>query len=279
MARAFADRTIEDVRAYWNRRPCNIRHSPLPVGERAYFDQVEQRKYFVEPHIPAFADFPAWRGKRVLEIGCGIGTDTINFARAGALVTAVDLSSQSLAVARKRAEVFGLQDRIRFHEADVERLAERVPAEPYDLVYSFGVLHHTPDPEKALRSLRAFVGRGGQLRIMMYHRRSWKVAGLLLGEGHGRFWDLDRIIARGSEAQSGCPVTHSYTRRQLAGLLRRTGWEPTRMSVAHIFPWRIPEYVRYEYRKVWYFRMLPGPAFRQLERWLGWHLCATAVPR
>ena len=71
--------SIEEVRDFWNRRPCNIRHSPKPVGTKEYFDEVEARKYFVEPHIPEFAQFQRWRGKKVLEIGCGIGTDSINF--------------------------------------------------------------------------------------------------------------------------------------------------------------------------------------------------------
>src|SRR5579862_7399019 len=101
---------IEQVRDYWDRRPCNIRHSTKPVGSREYFDEVEQRKYFVEPHIPGFAEFARWQNGSVLEIGCGIGTDTINFARHGACVTAIDLSEKSLDMARRRAEVFGLKD-------------------------------------------------------------------------------------------------------------------------------------------------------------------------
>src|SRR6516164_3050373 len=109
----FRDVEISRVRDYWNARPCNVRHSTAPIGTREYFDQVETRKYFVEYHIPAFADFARWRGKRVLEIGCGIGTDTINFARAGAQVTAVDLSEKSVELARTRASVFGLGDRVR----------------------------------------------------------------------------------------------------------------------------------------------------------------------
>src|SRR6516225_2389254 len=75
---------IEAVEAFWNGRPCNIRHSPKPVGSREYFDEVEQRKHFVEPHIPEFAQFDYWAGKRVLEVGCGVGTAAVNFARAGA---------------------------------------------------------------------------------------------------------------------------------------------------------------------------------------------------
>src|SRR5437762_4706172 len=108
----FSQITVEEVRSYWDRRPCNLRHSPKPIGTLEYFDEVEARKYFVEPHIPRFAQFERWRGKRVLEIGCDIGTDMINFARHGAHVTTVELSEKSLAVARKRAEVYGLQDRI-----------------------------------------------------------------------------------------------------------------------------------------------------------------------
>src|SRR5918999_4587746 len=109
---------IEQVKAYWNRRPCNIRHSTEPIGSRRYFDEVEARKYLVEPHIPRFAEFSRWQGKKVLEIGCGIGTDTISFARAGASVTAVDVSEKSLEIARRRAQVYGLTDRIRLYQGN-----------------------------------------------------------------------------------------------------------------------------------------------------------------
>src|SRR6266849_8998431 len=107
-SQTFEKVPIEQVQNYWDRRPCNIRHSTKPPGTREYFDEVEARNYFVEPHIPVFAEFPRWQGKRVLEIGCGIGTDTMNFARAGAEVTAVDLSEKSIEIARQRASVYGL---------------------------------------------------------------------------------------------------------------------------------------------------------------------------
>src|ERR1700732_5357552 len=98
---------IESVQAYWDARPCNVRHSMQPIGTREYFDEVEARKYFVEPHIPGFAEFERWRGEKVLEMGWGIGTDTINFARHGARVTSVELSEKSLELARQRAGVYG----------------------------------------------------------------------------------------------------------------------------------------------------------------------------
>jgi 2-polyprenyl-3-methyl-5-hydroxy-6-metoxy-1,4-benzoquinol methylase len=270
---------ITKVSDYWSARPCNIRHSPKPVGTREYFDEVEARKYFVERHIPDFAEFERWKGKRVLEIGCGIGTDTMNFARHGAEVTAVDLTEKSLEVARQRARIFGLQDRIRFVQANVEQLSDIVPVEAYDLIYSFGVIHHTPRPERAVQEMRKYVHANSTLKVMVYNRWSWKALWILLGYGKGQFWKMNRLIAEYSEAQAGCPVTYSYGRRDGRRLLEDHGFHVTNVMVDHIFPYQISEYVQYRYRLVWYFRWMPGLLLRGLERMWGWHLCLTAVPK
>jgi 2-polyprenyl-3-methyl-5-hydroxy-6-metoxy-1,4-benzoquinol methylase len=272
----FSDVDVARVRDYWNARPCNIRHSPREVGTREYFDEVEARKYYVEPHIPLFAQFERWRGRRVLEIGCGIGTDTISFARHGASVTAVDLSEKSLEVARQRARIFGLEDRIRFHQANAEELSRVVPVEPYDLVYSFGVIHHTPHPGAVLDQIRRYVTPGTTLKVMVYNRRSGKVLWIVMSWGKGRFWKERELTARYSEAETGCPVTYAYTPAEGTAWLRAHGFEPTEVFVDHIFPYSIPEYREYRYRKVWYFRWMPTALFRALERRFGWHLCMTA---
>jgi 2-polyprenyl-3-methyl-5-hydroxy-6-metoxy-1,4-benzoquinol methylase len=268
---------IERVKEFWDRRPCNIRHSPKPVGTREYFDEVEARKYFVEPHIPRFAQFERWRGKKVLEIGCGIGTDTINFARHGAWVTAVELSERSLEIAQKRAEVYGLSDRIRFYLGNAEELSRFVPVEPYDLIYSFGVIHHTPHPERVITEMRHYARSGTTVKVMVYHRYSWKVLWILLTYGKGQFWRLAELVAQYSEAQTGCPVTYTFTKREIRDLLERHGFRVTEIWVDHIFPYRIPDYVQYRYVKVWYFRWMPQPLFRWLERHFGWHICVTAT--
>ncbi len=272
----FEQVPIQEVQRYWDSRPCNIRHSPKRVGTKAYFDEVEARKYFVEPHIPVFADFPRWSGKRVLELGCGIGTDTINFARAGAKVTAVDLSLNSLDLARQRARTYDLEGRIRFYHANGEELSDVVPIEPYDLVYSFGVIHHTPHPERVVQALRHYLTAGGTLKVMVYHRYSWKALWILMGYGKGRFWKLPELVAKHSEAQSGCQVTYTYSRKEGRRLLTAHGFHVTDMQVHHIFPYRFPDYAEYRYRKVWYFRWMPKLLFRALEQHFGWHLCLTA---
>jgi 2-polyprenyl-3-methyl-5-hydroxy-6-metoxy-1,4-benzoquinol methylase len=275
MPRSDSSRSITDVRNYWDARPCNVRHSTKPVGSREYFDEVEARKYRVEPHIPGFADFERWKGKRVLEVGCGIGTDSINFARAGAQLTAVDLSSESLKIAKQRADVMGVADRIEFIQANAEELTSAVSGE-YDLIYSFGVVHHTPRPDRALAEIRKLAAPGATLKLMVYHRRSWKVLWIAIKEGRGRFDKLEELIATHSEAQTGCPVTYTYTRRGGREFVERAGFRAVDVEVEHVFPYRIRDYVEYRYVKEPWFRWMPEPLFRAFERRFGWHLLVTA---
>ncbi|MES1975769.1 MAG: class I SAM-dependent methyltransferase [Pseudomonadota bacterium] len=261
--------------AWWNAKPCNVDHSSAPVGSRRFFDEVEARKYRVEPHLPAFADFAGWDGQRVLEIGTGMGGEAVNFAHAGAHVTAVDVSPTSLALARQRAEAGDVQ--VDFVEADAERLTEWVDG-PFDLVWSFGAVHHTPHPERALAEARRLVAPDGELRLMVYHRASTKVAALVLRHPTVAWRGMDRAVAVQSEAQTGCPVTWTYTRRQARRLLEQTSWAVTEMRVAHIFPYAVGPYRQHRYVRRWYWRLMPRKVFAWLECHVGWHLLITARP-
>ncbi len=269
---------IEKVRSFWDNRPCNLKHSVQPIGTKEYFDEIEARKYFVEPHLVDFADFSSVKGKKVLEIGCGIGAVAIGFARAGAeKVTAVDLSEKSLEISKKNAEACGLADKIEFFHANAEELSNYIPEEKYDLIFSFGVIHHSPNPDLILKQLASFLKPDGKLKIMVYHRRSWKVFWILLKYGKLQFWKLDQLIARYSEAQTGCPITYAYDKDQGKKLLETSGFKIEKNDICHIFPYRIPDYVQYRYVKVWYFRFMPKVLFGFLEKKWGWHLCLTAT--
>jgi hypothetical protein len=111
---------------------------------------------------------------------------------------------------------------------------------------------------------------------MVYNRHSWKVMAIVLTEGRGRVWDLERLVARSSEAQSGCPVTYTYTRRTARELFAAAGYRVDSIQVEHIFPYRVADYVDYRYVRQWQFRYLPPAVFAALEHILGWHLCITA---
>lgn len=256
-----SEKSIETVQSYWNKRPCNIRHSQQPTGTKEYFDEVELRKYFVEPHIVSFADFDRWKDKRVLEIGCGIGTDAVNFARFGADYTGLELSSASLDLAKKRFEIFGLEGS--FYLGNAEEL-DSVVYGSFDLVYSFGVIHHTPNPRAVIEAARRVVSADGELRIMLYASNSWKAA--MIEAGHDQ-----------PEAQSGCPIAFTYTPEDVRALLAGQ-FEVIDIHQDHIFPYIVEKYVNYEYKRQPWFDAMPKELFRTLEKRFGWHLLITAKP-
>ncbi|MEX2116102.1 MAG: class I SAM-dependent methyltransferase, partial [Bacteroidota bacterium] len=130
-----------EVQAYWDAHPCGTQFTDLEWGSREFFEQVETFRYTLQPFMDRIMRFKEYKGKRLLEIGCGLGTDLLQFARAGAHVTGIDLTPASIDLARKRFSLYGIPADLQV--ADAENLP--FPDESFDVVYSFGVLHHTPD--------------------------------------------------------------------------------------------------------------------------------------
>jgi SAM-dependent methyltransferase len=255
--------SLDDVKEFWDSRPCNIKHSTKAIGTTEYFNEVEARKYFVEPHIPAFAEFERWRGKRVLEIGCGIGTDAVNFARAGAIYTGIELSVASLELAKQRFKIFNLEGTLL--EGDAENLQEVLPDQSFDLIYSFGVLHHTPSLDKALSQISHYCSADTIVKIMLYASNSWKQKMIDVG--------LDQ-----PEAQYGCPIANSYSEAEVIRIFSQQGLRVTSFSQDHIFPYDVEEYKKYNYVLAPWFKSMPEIMFRALERSFGWHGLIEALP-
>src|SRR5919202_4692853 len=129
----------ERVRAFWQANPCGVKFADAAPGTRLFYERVEEHRYRKEWHIPAAADFSSARGLRVLEVGCGLGTDGAQFAKAGARYSGIDLTDAAVELARRRFELFNLPGT--FRVADAEQLD--FPDNSFDLIYSHGVLHHT----------------------------------------------------------------------------------------------------------------------------------------
>src|SRR5882724_1889826 len=159
----------ERVRAFWQEHPCGTKFADASPGTRRYYELVEEHRYKKEWHIPRAADFCGARGLKVLEIGCGLGTDGAQFALAGADYTGVDLTDASIDLARRRFELFELSGS--FQTADAENL--EFADESFDVVYSHGVLHHTPDTAGAVREIHRVLRPGGRAVVMLYHRDSY----------------------------------------------------------------------------------------------------------
>lgn len=157
------------VRAFWQANPCGVKFADAAPGTRRFYELVEAHRYSTEWHIPDAADFAGARGLKVLEIGCGLGTDGAQFAKAGADYTGVDLTDASVQLARRRFELFNLPGT--FKTADAENLD--FEDESFDLVYSHGVLHHTPETERAIKEVHRVLRPGRSAKIMLYHRDSY----------------------------------------------------------------------------------------------------------
>ena len=259
---------IEKVKKYWNDRPCNIRHSNKEVGTKDYFEEVEKRRYKVEPSILDFVDFPKWKNKKVLEVGCGIGTDSISFLKNGAILTGVDLSEESIKITNKRMEVYGFNANIKY--ANAEKLSEFISDEKYDLIYSFGVLHHTPNPINSFKEIVKFMNNETEFKLMLYHKGAFKVL-QILEEYNFDYYKAESLIAKHSEAQTGCPVTYTYSKDEITDILNEVGLEVVDIKISHIFPYKIEEYKNYNYVKedIW---NMPEETFKIFESKYGWHL-------
>jgi SAM-dependent methyltransferase len=251
--------TIEEVKKFWNDRPCNVRHSNKEIGTKEYFDEVERKKFKAEPHILNFTNFSKWQGKKVLEIGCGLATVGINFAAVGADYTGVELSESSLEIAQRRFDLYDQPGR--FYSGNAEQLSSFVPVKTYDLIYSFGVIHHSPHPEKIISEIKKYMNENSVLKIMLYAKDSWK--NYMIESG------LDQ-----PEAQYGCPIAKTYTKQDVVELLE--GYEVLSIEQDHIFPYQIEPYKKGEYIKQPWFESMPDKVFRILEKNLGWHLLITA---
>lgn len=196
----------ERVRAFWQAHPCGTKFSDAEMGTRAFFELVEAHRYTKEWHIPEAAGFAAAHGLRVLEIGCGLGTDGAQFAAAGANYTGIDLTDAAVALARKKFELSGLRGK--FRVADAERL--EFADDCFDLVYSHGVLHHTPDPASAVREIHRVLKPGGRAVVMLYHRGSYNYRiGIRV---------LRRAGARLLKSESGIKIVNRLTGEPLESL-------------------------------------------------------------
>lgn len=217
----------QQIKEYWESEPCGTR-GVSDAERRRFFDQIEKERYDWEPYIPQYARFERGRGKRLLEIGVGAGTDFVNWVRHGAIATGVDLTERGVSLTKERLALEGLTADVR--QADAENLPFESNA--FDIVYSNGVLHVPPDPARAIAEAHRVLKPGGTFVGLIYNVNSW--VGFMLWAVHclgkGRPWKTPRwAIYHYLES----PGTNAYTVDETRQLFSRFRTVDVRTQLGH----------------------------------------------
>ena len=246
--------TTDEVRAYWDRHIHDLEITRHPVGSKGFFDDLDRYHFDKLHHLLRLVPFDEYRGRRVLEVGCGAGVDLVRFARGGAEVTGVDLARPAIDLARANFEQQGLQGE--FRVADGEQLP--FPDDSFDLVFAHGVVQYTPNPQRLVDECRRVLKPGGDAIFQVYNRVSWLNA-------------LSKLMKVGLEHEDA-PVLIKFSIGEFRAMLR--GFRTVRLV-----PERFPVKSRlhggwkgalYNGLFVGAFNTLPRPLVRRF----GWHLLA-----
>jgi ubiquinone/menaquinone biosynthesis C-methylase UbiE len=246
---------IDAITNYWNHRIHDLEMTAEPVGTKAFFDDLDDYRFDKLHYLPKVVDFSAFRGQRLLEVGCGIGTDLVRFAKGGARVTGIDLAQTAIDLARRNFELNGVA-------ADELRVAngEALPYldASFDVVYGHGVVQYTADAPRLIREMHRVLKPGGTGIFMVYNRVSWLNA-------------MSKLMKVALE-HADAPVLKKYSIGEFRQLL-------TPFKQVEIVPERFP--VKSRLHKGWKgiaFNTIFVGTFNALPRsWvrpLGWHLMA-----
>lgn len=254
----------KEIIDYWNNQPCNIKHGKSKFGTKEFFNEISERRYFVEPHIKNFANFSKYKNKEILEVGCGIGTDAIEFCKNEAKYTGTDVSNVSIEICQKRMNLFGYQPNLiqtNLHEYNSNWY------EKFDLVYSFGVLHHDPNIKKIINNIYKYIKPNGEFKFMLYAKNSWKNTMIES--------QLDQF-----EAQSNCPWVQTYTKEGVLEILfpedlPEESWKDVDMKQDHCFMYNVDEYKKGNYVLEPWFASMNEKMKNAIKKKLGWHLLVT----
>lgn len=227
MAQSALPVAKRDVHDFWNDASCG-EELLLPSRDREGYKEQAAERYRLEPYILDFAGFQSAADLDVLEIGVGLGADHQSFAENGARLHGIDLTERAIEHTGRRLALFGLKSSLQVADCEDLPFAD----DSFDLVYSWGVIHHSPDTPKAAREILRVLRPGGRFAVMIYHRYSFVgyMLWLRYALARGRpLTGLDAIYSRYLES----PGTKAYTLEQARALFEGAGEVRARTVLTH----------------------------------------------
>ena len=253
-----AAHSIDEVRSYWNEYVNDIEVTDLPIGSPEFFDELEKYRYNKIDYLRDYVGYEHYGGKKVLEIGCGVGIDLMQFARAGADVAARDLTENAVRLTRANLAREGYGGDIQQGNAEALDFTD----DTFDVVYSHGVLHHTVDTEKSISEVFRVLRPGGEAIIMLYNKYSWLNLVAVVSGTNIEHKDKDAPIVRRFSIGQCRELFHNFTdvRIHVDRFPKRT------VKFDNIFA------MLNNYFLVPFFKILPGV----IKQPLGWHIMIRA---
>lgn len=248
---------LHQIRVYWNEHIHDLEIVKHPIGSKGFFEDLDEYRFDKLRYLPKIVDFNGYKGKKVLEIGCGAGIDLIRFARGGADVTGIDLSETAIDLAKKNFNINGLKADLRVMNGEALDFQDNT----FDLVYAHGVLQYTADSRKMAEESLRVLKEGGEFIGMVYNRKGWLNT-------------LSKLMKVDLEHEDA-PVLDKYTIDEFKELL-------SGFSEIKIIPERFPVKTRlHKGIKAFFFNTLFVNMFnlipRSMVRPLGWHIMAFCI--
>jgi ubiquinone/menaquinone biosynthesis C-methylase UbiE len=246
--------TVDEVRRYWEQHIHDLEITTHAVGSRGFFEDLDQYHFEKLHHLLRLVDFNGYRGRTVLEVGCGAAVDLARFAKGGAICTGVDIASSAIDLAKANFQQQGLTADLRVANGEALPFADNT----FDLVYAHGVVQYTADPKRLADEVRRVLKPGGEAIFQVYNRISWLNA-------------LSKLMKVGLE-HDDAPVLLKFTIGEFKRLL-------SGFSSVRIVPERFPVKSRLHggWKGAVYNGLFVG-TFNRLPRVLverfGWHLLA-----
>ncbi len=158
----------DNTKKHWSETPCGSNYSDSKPYTQKYFSEIEAHRYESHPWILESIQSFNIKNKKVLEIGLGVGTDHLNLARQGAEMYGIDLTPKCVEITQQHLQLFGFQSNLITGDAEILPFEDQ----SFDFVYSFGVIHHSPDTQKIINEIHRILKPGGQCFITVYNKNS-----------------------------------------------------------------------------------------------------------
>ena len=252
-----------EITSWWNTHPCELWHSNKSHNTIDFSHEISKHRQTHKFDVLNFFDLEKLKHQSVLEVGCGIGTDGLRFSRLGTNYVGVDISSKSIDIAQQRFLIENAKGQ--FYVRDASKSGVLTDLGKFDIVFSWGVIHHWPSPEDFLPNFYQALNPTGKLILSVYNEYSWKNA--LVKQNLAQY-----------EAADSVPYVRCFSEEQIRNMLRPY-FEIELIDCVGLMKYNIEKYKKGIFEVEPWFSVMPNSLLQAIEKQLGEFMVIVATPK